>query len=136
LGGCATTRAVLDPPAGFAVFAGESLWRAVSPEGVVMRARLVVNDPPQTLTFWAQALKTQMERSGYTLTAEESLLSPGGPGILYEWAAPVGEEDWIYLTALFVLDKRIALTEAAGEFTLYRKHRPAILNSLGTLALR
>ncbi len=136
LGGCVTARAALEPPAGFAAFDGERIWRALSPEGVAVSVRLVDNDPRQTLTFWAQALKTQLEKSGYTLTAEETLDTRSGKGILFEWAAPVGEDDWIYLTALSVVGERIAIAEAAGEYSLYQKHRPAIVESLRTLQIQ
>jgi len=134
--GCATAQPVLRAPQGFAVYDGDGPWRAVSPEGVALRARLVPNEPPQTLEFWAEALKVQLEKSGYTLTAEERLVTDTGNVHILEWAAPVGEEDWIYLTALAVLKQGIAVAEAAGEYTLYRKHRQAILDSLETLSVR
>ena len=136
LAGCVTSQPVLDTPRGFAAYDTQSTWKAVSPEGVVVRVRLVENEPPQSLQFWAEALKVQLEKSGYTLTGEESLETKSGDAVLLEWAAPVGEDDWIYLTALTVVVEGIAICEAAGEFELYRSHRQAILDSLSTLVIR
>lgn len=136
LAGCATVRPVLVVPRGFAEYREESDWRAVSPEGVALRVRLVDNEPPQTLEFWAEALRTQLEGSGYARLGEETVETALGPAVLLEWAAPVGQEDWVYLTGIAVSGSRIAVVEAAGAYPTYRKHRAAILDSLQSLDIR
>jgi hypothetical protein len=136
LAGCATLRPVLEQPKGFAEYRDQSTYRAVSPEGVVVRVRLVANDPPQTLEFWAEALKTQLQKNGYSLVREEAAETRAGKGMLLEWAAPVGQEDWIYLTGIAVIGSRIAIAEAAGSYPSYQKHREALLESLRTLDVR
>jgi hypothetical protein len=136
LSSCATSRPVLAAPRGFAEYRRESVSLAVSPEGVVLRVRLVDNEPAQTLEFWTEALRTQLEGSGYSRLAEETVETPVGKAMLLEWTAPVGQEDWIYLTGLALSGSRIAVVEAAGAFPLYRKHRAAILDSLRTLEVR
>jgi len=126
----------MERPQGFALFEGEP-YRAISPEGVALGVRLVANDLEQTLGFWAEALKVHLERSGYRLLAEELFRAPLGEGRLYEWVAPVGGEDWVYLTALAAFNggRDIALVEAAGPYRFYREHRQAVLRSLSSLSL-
>jgi hypothetical protein len=131
---CVTPGPVLERPAGFALFEGER-YRAVTPEGVVLGVRLVPNDPEQGLRFWAEALKVHMLGSGYRLLAEEPFKAPIGDGALFEWVAPLGGEDWVYLTAVAVSGRDIALVEAAGPFARYREHRGAVLTSLATINL-
>jgi hypothetical protein len=135
LAGCATIKPVLEQPAGFAEYSSRDDYRAVSPEGVVLRVRLVKNDPAQSLEFWTEALATQLTRSGYSLLAQEPLKTPAGDGMLIEWTAPVGEEQWVYLTGIAVSGSHIAIAEAAGEYSSYKKHREAIVASLRSLKL-
>jgi len=135
LAGCATVRPVLEQPKGFAEYREETAYRAVSPEGVVLRVRLVDNQPAQTLEFWAEALKTQLAKSGYSPMGEEVVETRSGKGIILEWVAPVGQEDWIYLTGLCVTDRGIAVAEAAGEYGTYQERRLAIILSLRSLKL-
>jgi hypothetical protein len=134
LAACVTTGPVMEKPAGFALFQGEP-WRAISPEGVSVGIRTAENDPPQSLAFWAEALKVHMEASGYRLLSADGFQSPIGDGRLFEWVAPVNGEDWVYLTAVAVHANEIALVEAAGPFRHYREHKPALMRSLGTLRL-
>jgi hypothetical protein len=136
LAGCATVRPVLEGPKGFAPYREVTSFRAVSPEGVVLRVRLVANDPPQTLEFWTEALKTQLAGSGYAAVREESVETRTGKASLLEWAAPVGEESWIYLTGVAVTPQGIALIEAAGVYASYEKHRAEIIESLRTLEVQ
>lgn len=131
---CVTPGPSMERPAGFALFEGES-YRAISPEGVVVGVRLVANDPEQGLGFWAEALKVHLLKSGYRLLAQEPFRAALGEGTLTEWVAPVGGEDWVYLTALAVRGRDIALVEAAGPFRFYREHRGALLASLASLSL-
>jgi len=134
LAGCAT--ASLRQPDGFAEYGSAGEYRAVSPEGVVVRVHLVKNDPAQSLEFWAEALTTQLTKSGYSLVRRESLETRAGAAVLLEWAAPVGQEDWIYLTGIAVSGTRIAVAEAAGQYESYQKRRDALIESLKTLEIR
>jgi hypothetical protein len=76
-----------------------------------------------------------MKRSGYILTDEGSFSAIVGSGVFYEWVAPVGRQDWVYLTAIAVEEQTIAIVEAAAPAELYAKHRSAIRESLGSLEL-
>jgi hypothetical protein len=133
--GCATAN--MDAPSGFAVFSEHDDYVSTSPEGVVLRARLEENDPQQDLSFWAEALERNLIESGYLLvdqgagTFEASI----GAGRYFQWLAPVGQQDWFYLTAIAVDEKWIAVVEAAGPHEFYRKHQEALLDSLASLRI-
>lgn len=133
--GCATPPVAMDSPEGFARFSDTEEVRAISPEGVLVRARLVDNDPAQSIEFWAQALERQLADSGYLLVDSADFTADGEDGRLMEWLAPVAEDDWIYLTAIAVLGEKIAVVEAAGPAGQYQEYRSAIRDSLRTLRL-
>jgi hypothetical protein len=57
------------------------------------------------------------------------------PGYLLELTAPLGEEDYTYLTAVFVRGKKIVIAEAAGEVTDLDSRRDAILAAIQGLKL-
>jgi len=49
---------------------------------------------------------------------------------------PYGNESYIYITAIVVSEKKIAVSEAAAEHTIYYKYREALLESLASMTLR
>lgn len=133
--GCVTPPVSMEAPEGFALYDDQETVRAVSPEGVLVRARSVENEPRQDLEFWAEALERQLTESGYLLIERTTFDGESGPGVLMEWLAPVNEADWIYLTAISVVDARIAIVESAGPADHYQEYRDAIRRSLRTLSL-
>lgn len=130
--GC-TTAPPVAPPAGFAVYDDPAAMRAVSPDGVRYRVRYAENDPEQSLEFWREALSLHLERAGYGVLREESVTTPAGPGALFEWVAPLGAAEWIYLTAVVPAGEKLIVAEAAGPADLYRAHRDALVMSLETI---
>jgi hypothetical protein len=133
LASCATVPSV-DVPTGFAAYRDTTPPKAVSPEGVGFRLRQVDNEPPQSLEFWAAALGRYMGDAGYVLVDQERFVAVAGSGIAFEWTAPVGEEDWIYLVAVVVAGDRILIAEAAGSVDRYRAHREEVREALTTIA--
>lgn len=133
LGAGCTTAPPVAPPAGFAVYDDPAAMRAVSPDGVRYRVHYAENDPEQSLEFWREALSLHLERSGYGALGEQSISTPAGPGALFEWVAPVGPEEWIYLTAVVPAGQKLIIAEAAGPADLYRAHRDALVMSLETI---
>jgi len=124
-------------PEGFAPVDSRGAFRAVSPEGVRFQVRRVRNEPRQELAFWAEALRTQLVKEGYRPSGEPQSFQTGRggrEGRLFEWIMPYGAETWSYLTGVLVTGKRIVIVEAAGERSLYQRHRAAMLASLQTLA--
>jgi hypothetical protein len=125
-------------PEGFAEIKERDYYRAVSPEGVMYSVRVARNEPQMNLDFWAKALKNHLAKEGYKVLAEdgESFKTGDKEGILYEWGVPYGNEDYIYLTAIVVSGKTIAIAEAGGEHTDYRDYREALIDSLQSLTIR
>ncbi|MCK4515013.1 MAG: hypothetical protein KAU31_07130 [Spirochaetaceae bacterium] len=134
--GCVTPPIAMDTPEGFAVFSDTDVVRAISPEGVLVRARTVPNDPAQSLEFWAEALERQLTESGYLLVEKSNFTIDAGEGVLMEWLAPVSEDDWIYLTAISIVDSQITVVEAAGPTDHYDTYRTAIRKSLESLRIK
>ena len=111
-------------------------YKAVSPEGMIYRVRTVKNYPEQTLEFWAQALQNHLEKEGYRSVSDgRSFETEDNSGRIFEWAMPYGNESYIYLTAIVVSEKRIAVAEAAAEHTIYYQYREALLESLASITI-
>jgi hypothetical protein len=137
LASCAT---LVEQPEGFAkVPLGQIVatrYKAVSPEGMIYRVRKLKNYPVQTLEFWAKALQNHLEKEGYRIITEGQSFETGdNSGMLFEWAMPYGNQSYIYLTAIVVAKKRIAVAEAAAEHTIYYQYREALLDSLASITI-
>ncbi len=122
-------------PEGFAGQPGAGDYRAISPEGMLYRVRTVANEPAKDLAFWSEALRVQLTREGYRMIGQQEQFSGAREGVFYEWGVRYGAEDYIYLTAILVLGDRIAVAEAGGEHTVYRKYREQILESLKSIRI-
>lgn len=131
---CVTPRVTMEVPEGFSRFQDTEDLEMISAEGILLRARLIENAPEQTVSFWATALDTHMTDSGYTLLDEGSV--DNGEGVWFEWIAPVGGEDWVYLNAIFVQGGHIVLIESAAEEPLYRECRSALLDVLPSVSIQ
>ena len=132
------SRIALVKPEGFAEIKEKDHYTAVSPEGVLYSVRTAENKPQKDLNFWAKALKNHLQKEGYKILAEdgETFTTGSKQGILYEWAVPYGNEDHIYLTAVVVSGRTIAIAEAGGQHSAYRGYRGALLDSLKSLTIR
>lgn len=135
------SRIRVEPPDGFAEYKTRGLWgprvyRAVSPEGMLFKARSVRNYPSKDLDFWKEALFSHLEKEGYRPAGQAEVFQASGDGVLFEWAVPYGQEDYIYLTAIVPSRRRIVVVEAGAEYGIYREYREAILNSLKTISCR
>ena len=131
----------IDRPQGFAETREKNSYRAVSPEGMLFGVRTENNDPEKGLEFWSRALQNHLAKEGYRLLPDiellgESFQAAESEGRLFEWVVPFGNADYIYLTAIVLGGKKIAVAEAAGEHAVYRNHRAAMLESLKTLKFR
>jgi hypothetical protein len=130
--GC--SRVSLDTPEGFARVEGRGEYRAVSPEGMLLRVRTVANNPRKGPEFWSEALETHLREEGYRPAGPpRPLTSAGGSGFVYEWALPYGQQSYLYLTAVAVQGRRIIVAEAAAPYAVYQLHRQGIYESLQTI---
>ena len=137
LASCAT---LVQKPEGFAEVPAWQIvatrYKAVSPEGMIYRVRKLKNYPVQSLEFWAEALRNHLEKEGYRSISEGRSFETGDhSGMVFEWAMPYGNQSYIYLTAVVVSEKKIAVAEAAAEHTLYYQYREALLESLASIKI-
>ncbi len=130
LGACRGFHA--ETPEGFAAFDDWRRFRAVSADGVMYRVRSEENEPEATLDFWKEALRERMTDAGYTFVADQELAA-GSPGYLLELAAPVGEQDYSYLVAIFVRGDDILIAEASGEVSRFAGRRDAIVAAMAAV---
>jgi hypothetical protein len=114
-----------------------SSYKAVSPEGILFGVRSVKNYPPQDLKFWQEALKTHLMKEGYLPKGKEVRFETREEeGVLFEWTIPYGNRNYIYITAIIPVKKRILVCEVAGEYSIYMVYREDILKSLRTISIR
>jgi hypothetical protein len=121
-----------EAPEGFAAFDDWGQFRAVSADGVMYRVRAEDNEPEAKLEFWKEALKNRMKDAGYAFVAEEDIKGKS-PGYLLELAAPVGEQDYSYMVAVFVRGGDIIVAEASGEVTHFAGRRGAVVAALSKI---
>ncbi len=137
----ASCTSLVQKPEGFAEVSPWQIaathYKAVSPEGMIYRVRTLNNYPVQTLEFWADALQNHLEKEGYRSVSDGQAFEAGEtPGMIFEWAMPYGNESYIYITAIAVSEKKIAVAEAAAEHTIYYRYREALIESLASITIR
>jgi hypothetical protein len=109
--GC-THHATMSTPAGFGRLDGSYDFRAVSPSGIVIAARIKPNRPYSDLNFWTSAVDLSLIRKGYTRTEVTDVESSAGlPGRLLKYDAGAGTSYWV---AVFSGGEKILLAEATG----------------------
>jgi hypothetical protein len=126
----------VNKPEGFAEKYTQSSYNAISPEGVLFRIREVKNYPEKEIGFWQKAVKAHLEKEGYKFVKEEEFTAGSTKGMLFEWGAPYGFENYIYMTGIAVFGRKIIIAEAAGEFSLYNQYRNALLTSLTSMKVQ
>ncbi len=120
-------------PEGFAPYTKAREIKAVSPEGVTYRVRSEDNKPFAQLPFWKEALKKRMLDAGYIFLNEAPIKADAEEGYLLELTAPYGAQDYTYLVAVFVREKKIIIAEAAGEVGDLAARRTAIVEAIQNL---
>ena len=116
---------------------GKGFFSAISPEGLTLRARTVVNYPEKDIEFWTAALGKQLTGLGYLpIDENQEFESTAGKGSYFEWGLPYLGEDYLYLTAVCVKGKKIFILEAAGEQPVYSQYREELIDSLGSAELK
>jgi len=137
----ASCTSLVRKPEGFAAVSPPDIsatrYKAVSPEGMIYRVRTLENYPVQTLEFWADALKNHLQKEGYRGISDGRSFEAGEiPGMIFEWAMPYGNQSYIYITAIVVSQKKIAVAEATAEHTIYYQYRDALIESLSSITIR
>ena len=131
LQGC--SRYSIETPSGFASMEKKDRTNFVSPDGVELKISVFPNNPEQDTDFWADDLKTHLEKKGYRHLKTDEL--EGGRKKEY-WIIAYGKEYYIYMTYIYSNRRYIAAAEAAGERNLFEKYSSVIDESLSTLKIR
>ncbi|MCP4745805.1 MAG: hypothetical protein GY874_06630 [Desulfobacteraceae bacterium] len=132
---CSCAYTVPQVPEGFAQYEKVKDIKAISPDGVMYRVRVEDNKPYAELSFWKEAYKNRMIETGYTFLRESDIKTKKVlKGYLLELTAPVGLQDYTYLTVVFVRDKELIIVEAAGEVLKLKDRRDAIIKAIRNLA--
>lgn len=114
--GCGPTYR-MDAPSSFKRYERSSDFRWITPEGVVLRAREVANEPVATLAFWAEATRHHLERTGYKLHKQSSFRTQSGlAGERLDFMVPRGGEDWQFTVGLLLHGDRLIILEAGGPW--------------------
>jgi len=122
-------------PEGFAEVKKSSTYYAVSPEGAIFRVRYTKNKPEKNLEFWKMAVKNHMTDEGYAFIKEADFSTAKKPGVLFQWGAPLGNRNFVYLTAIVVFGKEIAIAEAACEYSLFLTYEPELFASIKSISI-
>jgi hypothetical protein len=120
-------------PRGFAAYENGMPYRAVSHDGVMFRIRKEANEPHAELAFWKVALKKRMLDSGYYFIRESDIKATNKQGYLLELSAPVGQQDYAYMIAIFESGSRILIVETSGELSKVEARRTDIIAAIETL---
>ncbi len=102
-------------PNGFAEFDYGDDFKAVNPEGVVYRVKVLENDPKADLEYWTEAVRTRMEHSGYKEISKEEFKGTLPKLSSTKYVAPYKGKAYQYQIVIGVDGDDIYLLEAAGE---------------------
>lgn len=108
------TQADLPVPDGFSAWRRPHRFRAVSADGVVLRARTFRRQPEADLVFWIEALRNHLDDSGYTVTGHAEVVLGGVPAIRFEAEAPCGEGDCAWRVLAAPRGRHVLVVEAGG----------------------
>lgn len=122
-------------PAGFSPYKGRHERRSVSPDEVLFRVRAVRHKPQAELGFWREATKERMLAAGYRVMDEQDIEADGVKGFALTLSAPMGNQDYSYLVAVFPVGRKLIIVEAAGEITRYEARKAEIMAAVTGMEL-
>ncbi|MBN2341419.1 MAG: hypothetical protein JXX29_08480 [Deltaproteobacteria bacterium] len=132
--GCAVPYS-MKAPEQFKRFDTKNSFKYITADGVMLKAREVDNYPKASLSFWKDATKEHLEKSGYLHSETHCFKTDKGlDGCSLTFALPHGAEDWIFQETIFVLDEIIVLVEATGEFNKFKAVEADLKSALKTFS--
>ena len=131
LGAC-TPRYEMTAPEAFKRFDQRGGYKAITADGVMLKAREVKNYPEGDLPFWTDALQRHLLARGYMQKGKTECFKTqkGLDGCTLVFLLPHGAEDWAFAQTVFVQGKRIVLVESAGPFDRFAKIEPALATAM------
>lgn len=93
------------------------LFRAASPEGVVLAVRREPNQPRGTLRFWTSMIDARLRDAGYERdgAARDTQTAQGIQGARLRFARKENGRPYRYWVSVFVVGERVYLVEAGGD---------------------
>lgn len=114
---------------GFAVFQKVPkpyLFRAISPEGVIIQVQKIQNYPKTAdENFWASAIRKYVPQKGYQLIEE----GKKDKKWYFVFLVPGSKYDYFYYLCFYLENKeKILLIEAGGQYGFLKQYREKILD--------
>lgn len=133
--GCSTVPYTMNAPEHFKRYNDNKDFKYITADGVMLKAREVDNYPKASLSFWKDATREHMEKMGYIHNGTRCFRTQKGlDGCTLTFALPHGAEDWIFQETIFVVNHRLVLIEAAGEFARFQAVAPGLETALKTFS--
>ncbi len=131
---CACQSLVVTPPPGFVTYPsgpGKD-FRALSAEGIALRAVRVDNEPASDVALWTKSLRLNLEQRGYKVRSEEAVTAGGLQGRMLRTVTRSENQDFGYICALFVSGKDLFIVESAGAYPEFQARENEVVKSIQT----
>ena len=104
------------------------LYRATTPDGVVMGVRVIDDEERGDLPFWVRSITLQLrDIKGYALLESTDAKSADGtPGKRLRFGSDEGKKPYLYEITIFRVPNRLFLMEAGGPKDLVERARASI----------
>jgi hypothetical protein len=121
----------LKVPQGMARVHQDETFRAVSPQGSVLKFYRVKNDPKAKGEYWVQSVSTHLKSEGYQLHKSQKLAMAKGDTLEWTaWPVPMQGGDYLYWVGVLTRGDDIFVLESTGPWQEMESLRPAVLKSL------
>ena len=117
-------------PQGFARLEGPE-WKALSPQGSVMKYRIIDEKTQAKSEFWSEAIFTHFRNEGYQdLKMKSYVLSKGDSIRTQNFIYPMQKSDYLYFVALIIKDKKIHMWEVTGPYSDMKSLTPNLIKKI------
>ncbi len=122
-------------PEGFARYKRERKQiKAISSDGVVIKASLIENDPYGDSPMWMESVNLYLKSKGYKkLSSREISTGSNLKGIYTEYIYRYYGKNYIYSLTLFTDKQQLYLVESGGRESYYKKRRESIISAIKSL---
>jgi hypothetical protein len=122
-------------PEGFAEYKREGKQiKAISADGVVIKVKMIKNDPHGNSPMWMESVNLYLKSKGYKkLTSREISARSSLKGIYTEYIYRHYGRNYIYSLTLFADSDQLYLVESGGIENYYKKRRESILAAIKSL---
>ena len=126
----------LKTPEGFVEYKWERNFKAISADGVRLAARKFANEPKGDLALWSKTVERHLLEQGYRLEKNEAIRTRAGlTGHLFQCSYGFENVDFVYLTAIFLRNRKIYVIESTGPVEKFRRHEKKIHRAVKSLRI-